>query len=78
MDAQKESRRNKFVRIAEARTNKIINMIQLLGNCSNYGVYEYSEVDIDKIFNAIETELKETRKRFNKAEPKKTKQFTLE
>lgn len=78
MDAQKESRRNKFVRIAEARTNKIINMIQLLGNCSNSGVYEYSEVDIDKIFNAIETELKETRKRFNKAEPKKTKQFTLE
>lgn len=78
MDAQKESRRSKFVRIAEARTNKIINMIQLLGNCSNSGVYEYSEVDIDKIFNAIETELKETRKRFSKAEPKKAKQFTLE
>ena len=27
-----ETKREKFVRIAEARTNKIINMIQLLGN----------------------------------------------
>ena len=31
----KESKRNKFIRIAEARTNKIISMIQLLGNCAN-------------------------------------------
>ena len=30
-----ETKREKFVRIAEARTNKILNMIQLLGNCSN-------------------------------------------
>ena len=28
-----ETKEERFVRIAEARTNKIINMIQLLGNC---------------------------------------------
>ena len=28
-----ETKRDKFVRIAEARTNKIIDMVQLLGNC---------------------------------------------
>jgi len=78
MKDQKESRRNKFIRIAEARTNKIINMIQLLGNCSNTGVYEYTEADIDKIFNAIEVELRENRKRFSKSEPKKEKKFSLE
>jgi len=78
MEKGRESRRDKFIRIAEARTNKIINMMQLLGNCSNTGVYEYSEADIDKIFNAIETELRETRKRFNRAEPKKGKKFSLE
>ena len=38
----KESKRNKFIRIAEARTNKIISMIQLLGNCANPASYEYT------------------------------------
>ena len=31
----KETKSEKFVRIAESRTNKIIDMIKLLGNCSN-------------------------------------------
>ena len=44
-----ETKRDKFVRIAEARTNKIINMIQLLGNCSNQSLYEYSQKDANKI-----------------------------
>lgn len=35
MKKDKESKRDKFVRLAEARTNKIIDMLQLLGNCSN-------------------------------------------
>ena len=34
-EKKKESKREKFVRIAEARTNKILNMVDLLGNCSN-------------------------------------------
>ena len=37
-----ETKREKFVRIAEARTNKILNMIQFLGNCSNTSMYEYT------------------------------------
>ena len=57
-----ETKREKFVRIAEARTNKIINMIQLLGNCSNQSLYEYSQKDVNKIFNTIQTELDEAKK----------------
>ena len=30
-----ETNRERFIRIAEARTQKIIDMIDLLGNCSN-------------------------------------------
>jgi hypothetical protein len=74
----RETRREKFVRIVEARTNKIINMIQLLGNCSNVSAYEYTSGDIDKIFSAIENELKEARKKFNKIESRKSTRFTLE
>lgn len=73
-----ETKREKFVRLAEARTNKIIDMIHLLSNCSNTSVYEYSQKDIDKIFNAIEGELKEAKKRFNKVETGKSNKFTLE
>ena len=45
MAAKKESKREKFVRMAEARTIKIISMVRLLGNCSNRLAYEYSEKD---------------------------------
>ena len=48
--AKQESKSDRFVRIAEARTNKIINMIQLLGNCSNKGTYDYTKEDVRKIF----------------------------
>ena len=33
MGKKQETKREKFIRLAEARTNKIIDMLQLLGNC---------------------------------------------
>jgi hypothetical protein len=76
--ANTETRRQKFIRVAEARTNKIIDMVQLLGNCSNTSAYEYTVSDIEKMYSAIETELKESRKRFSKIDSKKGSRFTLE
>ena len=73
-----ETKREKFVRIAEARTNKIINMIQLLGNCSNQSLYEYSQKDVNKIFNTIQTELDEAKKRYSKQDSQKGSKFTLD
>ena len=78
MAKEQETKRAKFVRLAEARTNKIINMLQLLGNCSNTSVYDYTQKDVDKIFAAIEAEVKEARKKFNKTESHKSTRFTLE
>ena len=71
-----ENKRDRFVRIAEARTNKILNMIRLLGNCSNRGVYDYSDDDINKIFNAIEKETRFAKQRFNVEE--KESRFKLD
>lgn len=73
-----ETKRDKFVRLAEARTNKIIDMLQLLGNCSNTSAYDYTQQDVEKIFGAIENELKEAKKKFNKIESKKSSRFTLD
>ena len=74
----KETKREKFVRIAEARTNKIINMIQLLGNCSNQSLYEYTQKDVNKIFNTIQTELDEAKNRYSKQDSQKGSKFTLD
>ena len=71
-----ETKEERFVRIAEARTNKIIDMIRLLGNCSNKGNYSYSEEEVKKIFNAIEAELKVAKGKFTEAEASE-KKFTL-
>lgn len=71
-----ESKRERFVRIAETRTNKILNMIRLLSNCSNSSVYEYTKADVDKIFSSIESELKSAKQKFNNKNGDKSK-FTL-
>ena len=78
MDKNVETKRDRFVRLAEARTNKIIDMIQLLGNCSNPSIYDYTQQDVDKIFNAIENEIREARKKYNRIESRKTARFTLD
>ena len=60
-----ESKRERFVRLAEARTNKTIDMIRLLGNCANKSNYDYTEADVQKIFSAIERELKNAKMKFS-------------
>ena len=59
-----ETKRERFVRLAEARTNKILEMMSLLGNCSNKANYEYTDDDIKQIFSVLERELKNTKNRF--------------
>ena len=78
MSTQDETKREKFVRLAETRTNKILDMIQLLGNLSSTSTYEYSQQDVEKIFGAIDVATKEAKKRFSKVESKSSTRFTLE
>ncbi len=65
-----ESKRDRFIRVAEGRTNKIINLTRLLANCSNKNTYEYNSEDVNKIFVAIENEIKEARRKFNESSSK--------
>lgn len=76
-EKKKESKRDKFVRIAEARTNKILNMVDLLGNCSNPSIYEYSQSDVNQIFSAIENAIKDAKKKFSAQDTEKTTKFSL-
>ena len=70
--ATEKEKTERFKRVAENRTNKIIDQIRLLGNCANKSNYEYTEEDVKKIFNAIETELRATKRKYqDKATVKK-------
>ena len=64
MMGEKESKRDRFIRLANARTNKIINMINLLGNLSNTSSYEYTGEDVARIYNTILMELEKSKNRF--------------
>lgn len=59
-----ETPKQRFERLATVRTNKAIEKIRVLGNCSNTNVYEYTQEDIDKIFTAIQKEIKRIRVKF--------------
>lgn len=60
-----ETKRERFVRLVEARTNKIIGMLRLLGNCANKSNYDYTDADVQKVFAALEKELKLAKMKFN-------------
>ena len=72
-----ETKRERFVRIAEARVNKILDMMRLLGNCASPSNYEYTDEDIKKIFSTLERELKNTKNKFLGVESKEER-FTLD
>lgn len=74
---KEESKRERFVRMAEARTIKIISMVRLLGNCSNRLAYEYTDKDTTKIFNAIESAVSDAKRRFKNSPSGTAQVFSL-
>lgn len=67
MDVKKEN----FKRIAENRVSKIIDLISKLHNLSNTSFYEYTDEQIDKIFDSIQKELDKQKSEFKKTKNKK-------
>jgi len=49
-----ETKKQKFVRVAQPRVNKAISMIGLIGNCAG-SEYEYKPDDVANIIGALET-----------------------
>jgi len=59
-----ESKSERFTRLAEARTRRVLEDIRKLGNLANTYAYEYDQQQVAKVFGAIETYLRATRTRF--------------
>jgi hypothetical protein len=68
-----ETPEERFKRIATVRTNAVLNRLRILGNLSNRQMYSYSEEDINKIFSAINKQLREVRIKFNSRKEEKFK-----
>lgn len=60
----KETKKERFDRISEARKTKILDTIRLLENCSNKSNYEYNNDEIDAMFNEITTALDNAKAKF--------------
>ena len=77
MRPPKETKEEKFIRLAEARVNKILSMMRLLGNLSSTGFYQYSCDQVEQIFTALQLELIKNKMRFLQPHREKRKRFSL-
>ncbi len=62
--ANPDSKREKFVRLAEGRTQAALNAIRKIGNLSNRRAYSYSEADIRKIVKVLRDAVTEAERKF--------------
>lgn len=72
-----DNKKDNFKRVAEKRTNKIIESISKLQNLTNTSFYEYTNEQIDAIFSAIQKELDNQRSIFENYKKKEKKRFEL-
>ena len=68
-----ENKNERFKRLAKQRGERILKDIQLLGNLSNGNNYQYTDEEISKLFNVIESELREQKTRFRSTRRKEIK-----
>lgn len=73
MQKTKESKRDRFVRIAECRTQDVLDKLDALAKTTNPAVYEWDDEQVEKIITAIEAKVQEVKKTFEN----KGKKFTL-
>lgn len=71
----KEDRAQRFKRIATYRTNEVLEKLRLLGNLSNKANYEYTEDELNKIFSAVEFQIRVIKAKFSSS--KRKKEFSL-
>lgn len=63
-ERKKESRNEKFRRLARVRVSKVSEDIRKLGNLSSPN-YEYSEEEVARMFEYIQSRLDEAKARFS-------------
>lgn len=79
-DAKKaaaESKRDRFVRLAESRTSNAIRAIRTIGKLGNKAQYDFDESDIRKIAGALAKEIDAMKARMGDRGAKDVVEFKL-
>lgn len=58
-------KREKFVRLAEGRTQAALNALRKIGNLSNNRAYNYNDADVKKIIRALREAVNEVERKFS-------------
>lgn len=77
MRPSRETKAEKFRRLAEARVNKILHLLRLLGNLSWTGTYAYTREQVEQIFTALQSELIKAKLRFLQEQESFKTRFSL-
>lgn len=60
----RETRKERFRRLAERRTTAVLEKLRILGNLSNKANYGYTDDEVRKIFVAIDSQLRTVKAKF--------------
>ena len=55
---QKETKAERFVRVAEQRTRRVVDTVQSLSNCASRVCYDYTPEQVEQITAALEAEVR--------------------
>lgn len=70
-------RRERFVSLAEARTDRALKSIRSIANLSNRSNYEYTEEDVEQITRALDREVRALRAKFQESQAGRKSSFKL-
>ena len=69
-----ETKKQRFIRVAEKRVQNVLDSIRRLSQCSNRRMYEWEDEQLKKIWDAIATEIENCKERYKTYRDEK---FTL-
>jgi ribosomal protein L7/L12 len=75
--ATKDSKREKFVELAENRTVNAIKAIRVIGKLGNKNAYQFDENDVNKIVRALNKEVEALKARMTTTGGKESVDFKL-
>jgi ribosome biogenesis protein Nip4 len=70
-------KREKFVKLAEGRTQLALDAIRKIGNLSNSRAYEYTDADVKVILKALREATAEVERKFNSSTGETFNKFKL-
>ena len=74
---ENETKAEKFIRIGEYRMNKAVDAIGRLENLANRSFYEYTQEQVDAMFQALEGRVAEVKSRFASKKAQEGKSFSF-